>query len=259
MKLFSERIQDRHQRWWAQNEDVGPVKFIAEKLIGREYAKSQEAKVPELYYQCDRIEELPDFSQFPDDFVIKPSRGWSAQNVFVLQSGLNLLDGEMWTREKIVEFIMTQPMNTNPKTKIVVEEFLKSWDGDYSIPLDYKFHMFGDHISFISIVERNSNVNTKNNRYWFVDEHWQPLSGQVMKTQVHNAEPLVIPDCADELISTAKLLGKSVGVFMRIDLYATTPGAVFGEFTPQPHGGKGFTEWADEWLGSLWEGKEGCI
>jgi len=34
---------------------------------------------------------------------------------------------------------------------------------------------------------------------------------------------------------------------------------VFGEFTPQPHGGKGFTEWADEWLGSLWEGKEGCI
>jgi hypothetical protein len=82
------------------------------------------------------------------------------------------------------------------------------------------------------------------------------LSGN---TQFHNTEPLVIPDCADELISTAKLLGKSVGMFMRIDLYATTRGAVFGEFTPQPHGGKGFTEWADEWLGSLWEGKEGCI
>lgn len=52
----------------------------------------------------------------------------------------------------------------------------------------------------------------------------------------------MILDCADELISTAKLLGKSVGVFMRIDLYATTRGAVFGEFTPQPNGGKGFTE-----------------
>jgi hypothetical protein len=49
------------------------VKFLAEKLIGREYAKSQEAKVPELYYQCDMIEELP------DDFVIKPSREWNAQ------------------------------------------------------------------------------------------------------------------------------------------------------------------------------------
>lgn len=76
------------------------MKFLAEKLIGREYAKSQEAKVPELYYQCDMIEELP------DDFVIKPSRGWNAQNVFVFRSGLNLLDKEMWTREKSVEFIM---------------------------------------------------------------------------------------------------------------------------------------------------------
>ena len=44
----------------------------------------------------------------------------------------------------------------------------------------------------------------------------------------------MIPDCTDELISTAKLLGKSVEMFMRIDLYATTRGAVFGEFTSQP-------------------------
>ena len=258
MKLFSERIQNRYQRWSVQNENVGPVKFIAEKLAGREYAMAQGVKVPELYYTCDRIEKLPDFNQFPENFVIKPSRGWSAQNVFALRSGLNLLDEKMWSREEIVDFIMPQPMNDKPKTKIIVEEFLQSWDGDYRIPLDYKFHMFGDQISFISIVERNSNVNTKNNRYWFVDGDWKPLAGQVMKTQVHDEEPLVIPDCADELVSTAKLLGKSVGVFMRIDLYATTRGAVFGEFTPQPHGGRGFTEWSDEWLGSLWKGKDGC-
>ena len=238
MRLFSERIQDRHQRWSIQNENVGSVKFIAEKLTGREYAKSQGAKVPELYHTCERIEQLPDFSEFPENFVIKPSRGWSAQNVFVLRSGLNLLDGEIWTREKIVEFITPKPMNNRPKTKIIVEEYLENWDRDYRIPLDYKFHMFGDQISFISIVERNSNVNLENNRYWFVDEDWQPLPEQIMENQIQNAEPFVIPDCADELISTAKLLGKSLGVFIRIDLYATTRGAVFGEFTPQPHGGR---------------------
>jgi hypothetical protein len=47
-------------------------------------------------------------------------------------------------------------------------------------------------------------------------------------------------------------------MFMRIDMHATTNGAVFGEFTPQPHGGEGFTLWADEWLGAMWKGVEGC-
>ena len=46
-------------------------------------------------------------------------------------------------------------------------------------------------------------------------------------------------------------------MFMRIDLYGTTRGAN-GEFTPQPHGGKGYTIEADKWLGSLWSGIEGA-
>ena len=45
---------------------------------------------------------------------------------------------------------------------------------------------------------------------------------------------------------------------MRIDLYATTRGSVFGEFTPTPQGGKGYTPAADRWLGNLWQGKEGA-
>ncbi len=43
---------------------------------------------------------------------------------------------------------------------------------------------------------------------------------------------------------------------MRIDMYATTYGPVFGEFTRQPHGGSGYTTWADGWLGGLWRGVE---
>ena len=42
----------------------------------------------------------------------------------------------------------------------------------------------------------------------------------------------------------------------RIDMYATERGPVFGEFTPTPEGGEGFTEWADRYLAYL---LEGCV
>ena len=80
---------------------------------------------------------------------------------------------------------------------------------------------------------------------------------KVMTTQTPETELCPKPTCWKDLVSTAKGLGKKLDMFMRIDLYGTTRGAVFGEFTPQPHGGRGYTIEADEWLGSLWRGVEG--
>ena len=59
------------------------------------------------------------------------------------------------------------------------------------------------------------------------------------------------------MVTQVKTLGKMLGCFMRIDMYATSRGAVFGEFTPTPHGGSGYTEWADKYLATYWKGLEG--
>ena len=59
------------------------------------------------------------------------------------------------------------------------------------------------------------------------------------------------------MVKKVKMLGKKLGCFMRIDMYATDKGPVFGEFTPAPEGGEGFTEWADRYLATFWEGEEG--
>jgi hypothetical protein len=55
---------------------------------------------------------------------------------------------------------------------------------------------------------------------------------------------------------SAKKLGGAINKFTRVDLYAMNKGVVFGEFTPTPHGGRGFTKWTDIWLGSMWKGVE---
>jgi hypothetical protein len=59
------------------------------------------------------------------------------------------------------------------------------------------------------------------------------------------------------MIQSVQTIGKALGIYMRIDMFPTNRGAVFGEFTPTPHGGNGYSRFADEYLGSFWKGEEG--
>ena len=258
MTLFSARIQDRRKRWWVNGEDH-EFKHIAEKIQGQKFVESLGLSVPERYFVGERIESIPEFVDLPEKFVIKPSRGWSSNNVFVLNKGRNMLDGKKWSRNEIVAFISSQPsVNENAKTKLMIEEYLVHWSEKNKIANDYKFFMFGSEIAYVSIIERNDAKKMKSNRFWNVNEDWELIDFQVMKSQVPENHLPKKPDCWDELCEMAREIGSKLNMFMRVDLYATSRGPVFGEFTPQPHGGKGFTTVADQWLGSLWCGKEGA-
>ena len=257
MKLFSEHIKSRYQRWWVHRE---PNQFrdLAGKLAGREFVENLGLKVPDLYHVSDTVEEIPEFSSLPNRFVIKPSRGYSSNNVFVMIDGKNQLDNQLWSRDAIIESIAAQPnVNQNKGTKIMIEEYLEDWKNPEMIPYDYKFFMFGGKCAFVAIIERNSKSDNKKNRFWNVTTDWQMCKYQIMQKQIPQIEMPDKPDSWKELCDTARILGEELGIFMRIDLYATTKGAVFGEFTPQPHGGNGYTEDADKWLGSIWKGLEG--
>ncbi|MBI19598.1 MAG: hypothetical protein CMB73_03380 [Euryarchaeota archaeon] len=258
MKLFSQHVKSRHKRWWV-DKDPHIHKNLAGKLTGRKFVENLGLKVPILYHLGDSIEEIPHFDELPSKFVLKPSRGWSAKNIFVMVDGVNQLDGKSWSRQEIVDSIVSQPEVHNHKsTKIIIEEYLEDWKKPDLIPYDYKFYMFGSECAFVTIIERNSNVNSNKNRFWNITMDWKSCEFKIIKTQTPEEVLPDIPDCWDELCETAIKLGKELGIFMRIDLYATKRGAVFGEFTPQPHGGNGFTEEADKWLGSIWRGLEGA-
>jgi len=258
MNLFSERIKNRHKRWWVEKEENN-LKHLAGKMEGRKFVENIGLKTPILYHESDTVEEIPFFTELPDKFVIKPSSGWSAKNVFVMVNGKNQLDESSWSRDEIINHIANQPnINKNKKVKIMIEEYLEDWKNPEHIPYDYKFYMFGEKCAFITIIERNSSVSAKKNKFWNVIQDWNPCEFKIIKTQTPEETLPDKPDCWDELCETAITLGKELGIFMRIDLYATKRGAVFGEFTPQPHGGNGFTEEADKWLGAIWRGLEGA-
>ena len=84
------------------------------------------------------------------------------------------------------------------------------------------------------------------------DEHWRPLHFPVLLSdrEALRADP---PRCADEMCAAARRLGAAYGTFVRIDLYAGSRGCVFGEFTPTPRLGRGYTDDAEEYLGDCWQ------
>ena len=61
------------------------------------------------------------------------------------------------------------------------------------------------------------------------------------------------PKCLSEMIECARRLSKAYEIFCRIDFYATDKGAVFGEFTPTPAVGNGFTPNGDKLLADYWD------
>nr|WP_280177461.1 ATP-grasp fold amidoligase family protein [Microvirga pakistanensis] len=254
---FSEHLHARRERWWVKRQ-LPQYSRLSGKLEGRSFMKDNGFKVPEEIGLYPRIEEIPEFSNLPNKFVLKPSSGYSAKNVFVISEGVNLLDGKIYNRNSVIDAVNQSYAGREFRGKFLIEELLINWDQKDGIPLDYKFYCFGERIAFVHVVERNSGVNIKANRHWFMKDDWSDLGFKIQTTQELQKEPLPRPACYKELIDTVRTVGRMLNMFMRIDMYATTRGAVFGEFTPTPHGGSGYTKEADQWLGSLWKGVEGA-
>lgn len=248
------RICLRNNRWRYSGQTIWQAD-LTNKLIGRQFAIDHGVKVPNLYLVCERMEEPPEFDALPPKFVLKPTIGHSSQNVFAIEHGVNFFDGELWDRSKVIEFIRAQPdLTENPSVRYIVEEYLEDWDFAVGLPLDYKFYMFGSRLVLIRVLERGNDRKIK--RAWQFDPKWAPISIPIVIGQSIPTESLPKPDCFDDMIRDAHNLGKALGIFMRVDLYATTGGSVFGEFTPSP--GSGFTRWGDNWLGGMWRGLEGA-
>lgn len=258
MPLFSQRIQSRHARWWGGQQDVWQ-KSLSAKLSGRAYVERLGLKVPELYWSGADVEQLPEFSTLPSKFVLKPEEGWSSKNVYCMVEGSDILTHQTLSRSDIVEHLKSDDFYLQKKPEIMIEELLTPEDKsvDDVLPRDYKFYCFGEKIVLIHVALRRSEIKKELNEHHYLRPNFVPLGEKVMKHREQSETPLVRPDCWEEMIEAVRTIGKAVGIYMRIDMFATNRGAVFGEFTPTPHGGRGYSEFADKYLGGFWKGEEG--
>ena len=165
-----------------------------------------------------------------------------------MAEGVNLFDKRAYN-EKELKRQLTKFIAKNPRAHILVEEFVRSEDGQYRLPTDYKLLMFDGKVGAVVAIKRQS---AKEGRHRFYTGNWECFDDPMSTVCPLDSftEP---PNCLPEIIETARRLSRAYGTFVRLDFYATEKGCVFGEFTPTPALGRGFTDYASQYFLELWE------
>jgi len=279
---YSERIHKRLRVWWQKPRDLRDPntytdylhqlrersssrrrddseeswrccphwqRSLSNKWNAREFAVRNGCQVPELYWYGRNLRDLR-FESLPDRYVIRPTFGHSREGVYVFCDGLDLLTARSIGRAEVCHTlggVLRRLLNG----RVLVEEFVSDPASKCRLPLECDLHMFGERIGAIQVIHRSA-VKGRTRHRWYSDS-WQPFSDQ-MNPKLPLADPIPAPSRLAELIRAGQRLGRAYGTYVRVDFLVTETKVVFGEFATTPGGGRGFTPFADQYLGGLWQG-----
>lgn len=202
--------------------------------------------MPTLYWYGRRVGGLP-IDALLEHFVIRPVFGDSAHGVYVMSGEQELLRQARYTKDRLMSELR-RTRGWLSRFPILVEEFVRTEDGEYQLPVAYKCHTFGETIAAIEVIRARSAVDMA---YAYYSPEWTRFADQ-MNTQNPPGGNVDPPRCLAELLTCARTLGVAYGTYVRIDLYATDRGCVFGEFSTTPDGGSGFTPFAEQYFEEVW-------
>lgn len=263
---FSKRIKRRHNTFWQSSDAeivrntvmnaLDPInkwrdvrywqRKLSNKANAREFAKKHGCRVPALYWWGRDINEI-NFNNLPDQFVLKPTIGHSSKHVYVMNKGLNLMDNSFYSGKKLLE-ILARELEHRPYLQFLIEEFVRTEEGEFKIPVNYKLHTFNGVIAGINVINR---AGPKEGFMRAYDENWNVMKD--ISNDFPKGSYQYPPDCTDEMIEHAKKLSRAYEIYVRLDFFATDKGAVFGEFTPTPSAGNHFTPAADKMFINYWD------
>lgn len=278
--MFSERIKKRWALWWGPQQSRGFhagkelihrlkerytfrnrndaeqdwqcceswQRTLSFKWNAREFAQKHGCSVPKLYWFGRRVRNL-DLDSLPEHYVVRPNLGFARRGVYVIANGTNLLSQVTYTKPQLREQLRQTTGNIFG-LPILVEEFITTEDGEYRLPTEYKYHVFGETVGAIQVLQRSS--NKRDTKHRFYTEQWELIEDQ-MSGDLPLANYIDPPRCLEEMSMLAKRLGKAYDTYVRADFYSSERGCVFGEFASTPAGGRGFTKYADEYFGGIWQ------
>lgn len=263
---FTRLILKRHKLFWG-NEENGKSKLpmlfrddslskwkngknwqkvLSHKGNSREFATMCGCRLPRLYWRGNNFNDL-NFMDLPGKYVIRPTTGTNSRMVFLMDGVTNLFDGLQYTSDELISKL-SGAIVENPNLEFLFEEFLEDENPKRNIMNDYKFYMFNGEVACIRVINRKSPKEGENRYY---NEKWELLP-TIKNTKYTEGSFQSPPDCLEEMTSFAKRLSKECEIFMRVDLYATSKGAVFGEFATTPSHGLGYSRSGSKFLMTYW-------
>ncbi len=231
---FSDLLRRRRR---LMRKDQSVFADLRTKLRVRNFASSLGLHVPELYWTGRDVRR----HDLPRQVVFKPDRGSFSQGVYLMDGDFDHMSQKQMTAEALTA--------ATGKRLMLAEEFLPRHDGTYGVHTDYKVFVFGDIIPGVHVLDRR-----RKKICWYTEE-WVPMS------PLHHSGPrwsmpdhryFTRPDSWDGILEMARIVGRQVRSFVRVDCYESIGGPVFGETSLTPNAIRGLFRNTDQQLGRLW-------
>lgn len=209
-------------------------------------------------------QEIP-WASLPPQFVVKPVRGAGSRGVYLLRRhgtgyrdlvrGLDLGPGS------VAEQLSALAADGRVSGELVVEELVQDPRRPGLGPVDWKFSTF---FGRVGLIEAKATRPGGDPVWKLFDDRWADLGrgyGRIpgIRSPPPNLDSSIqAPVHAGALMSVAQRISAAVPrPFVRVDLYDSVAGPVFGELTPEPGGPvHGFRADIDRFLGHCWEEAE---
>jgi len=266
---FSARVVDRKARWWSDRASLRlrmhrlrelnvmrraeePLeswrccehwqRTLSNKLNGRAFARRLGCRVPEVYWTGRLVGRIP-WSRLPPEVVLKPLWGGGGAGVYAISGGRERIRDVAMSRETLRAELdaVRRPIRWIP---LIVEEHVRRPDGTYGYALEFRFHVFRNVVAAVTSVDASKQVGC-------YTADWEPFEQSLFA----NRPPRSIdrPDCLDEMRDIALRIGDAYGDYCRVDLFWTDRGVVFNELAAIPLEGRGYSDFADRYLGGYWD------
>lgn len=256
---FRQRMADRLARWYrgadphpdpARQKRRRETAALVNKSLMHDYARARNIPLPRLYAAAQDVAAL-DFASLPEHVVIKPNNSADSDCVMVFGDGIEHFSGRSVLPSQRAAFVreaFAKGRFLNHQTLILAEEFLRDHDPAYRIPRDYKIYVAGGQAHVILVVDRNHPRGQY--RQSFHRPDWTVITDAFQTAHLPGPPPPP-PARLPELIGLAERIAADIGCFMRLDFYITPDRVVFGEFTPYPDAGTGYTRFGNHMLCNL--------
>lgn len=222
------------------------------------WARSLGVRVPERLALCDRVADVP-WEALPDRFVLKPNTGKSSTGVYLLERL-----GDLWldrgsgrrlsTAELVAEYEDLVGAG-RVSEGLTIEELVSDPRFPGLPPVDYKVYAFYGTVGIIKVKAHSITEAGRVSRWRQFDGEWRDVGNAFHHYGTDASIPP--PIHRDEVLQMASRVSAAVPrAFLRVDLFDTADGPVFGEVTPMPGDESIVTPKIDRMLGEMWEDAE---
>ena len=206
-----------------------------DKLLSYLFVKQFNWPIPQQYFSGSS-RNFPDDLLKKSNIVVKATRGYSSKQVVCLDNGV-----DFFTEKKITKNDLIHKFNNS---LIIAEEKLVDKKYNSSIPLDFKCFVFNGNVEFLCICQRFPFTSKiKKCETWY-DKNLKSLGKLMNQYPIFKDSDKYLPTQQEfsqikNICNTFKIFKN---LFIRIDFYISKSGVLFGEFTPHPEGGCGYSE-----------------